>query len=172
MSNVWIAGDLHLGHKNVCRFRSRFASPENHDAFVVDLVLGKGGKRNHLLLLGDCFFTAESLNALRDFRKAYGKITIVLGNHDTDNSERKENIRTMVKDDLVDDIHASMNKYGMLWSHIPVHPDELRGKISVHAHMHDRVIDDPRYVCLSLEQTGYRMVDLNHVRKLVEDRCC
>jgi len=67
-------------------------------------------------------------------------------------------------------MHASVLYFGVVaeWLKVPVHPDELRGKINVHAHMHDRAIADSRYVCLSLEQTGYQMVDLNHVKQLAE----
>lgn len=170
MSNIWIAGDLHLGHGNIHKYRPRFETAEEHDQYVIEEVLSKGGARNQLLLLGDCFFTEESLDALREFRKAYGKIILILGNHDTDTSIRKANIRTMIKEDLVDELHGTLKKWGFWWSHVPFHPDELRGRINIHAHSHGKVIEDPRYIGLSLEQTDYKMVDLNYVKQLDKGR--
>jgi calcineurin-like phosphoesterase family protein len=53
----------------------------------------------------------------------------------------------------------------LLLTHIPVHPDELRwGKHrNVHGHTHERSIDDPRYLCVSVDQTDYRPISLEEV---------
>jgi calcineurin-like phosphoesterase family protein len=53
---------------------------------------------------------------------------------------------------------------GILLTHIPVHPSQLRrGVLNVHGHLHARTINDPRYVCVSLEQTGFRPVRLDQL---------
>jgi len=53
----------------------------------------------------------------------------------------------------------------LLLTHIPVHPDELKwGSLrNVHGHTHERVIDDPRYLCVSVDQTDFRPISLEDV---------
>jgi calcineurin-like phosphoesterase family protein len=47
---------------------------------------------------------------------------------------------------------------------VPVHPTQLRaGARNIHGHLHARAIDDPRYVCVSLEQTDFRPVPIDRV---------
>ena len=50
---------------------------------------------------------------------------------------------------------AYLKEHGMWLSHAPIHPDELRGKPSVHGHCHYANIqldgkDDPRYLARPL----------------------
>ena len=34
MATVWFIGDIHAGHKNICKFRTQFTSEEEHYEFV------------------------------------------------------------------------------------------------------------------------------------------
>lgn len=165
MSEVYFVGDLHLGHKNICKYREQFQTQEEHDEYVMNKVLETGTKRDTLVLLGDCFFTEESLNALRLFRKKFRKIVFILGNHDSDNAQRQANIRTIIKEDLVDEIH-SLWRYKEFWvSHAPIHPEELRGKKNLHGHCHSYVVSDTdNYRCVSLEQINYSPIPLKEIR--------
>jgi calcineurin-like phosphoesterase family protein len=52
---------------------------------------------------------------------------------------------------------------GLLLTHIPVHPSQLGRRINVHGHLHARRIDDPRYVCVSVEQTGFAPLPLDQI---------
>jgi calcineurin-like phosphoesterase family protein len=55
---------------------------------------------------------------------------------------------------------------GILLTHIPVHPSELRrGVLNVHGHLHARSVGDARYVCVSLEQTNFSPVPLELARR-------
>ena len=46
-----------------------------------------------------------------------------------------------------------------LMTHISVHPSQLdRRTVNVHGHLHARPLDDARYLCVSVEQTGFRPV--------------
>lgn len=156
MSNIYVAGDLHLGHKNICKFRTNFSTAEEHDATVLHNILSTCRKRDTLILLGDCFFTKESLNHLRHINKYVGSVKLVLGNHDTDNDERKQNIRDIVNEQLVSGVYGLLSYKGVWLSHAPIHPDELRGRNNVHGHTHAYKIKDDRYRCVSLEQIDYK----------------
>lgn len=163
MSKVYLAGDLHLGHKYIGKYRD-LGTSEEHDALITENVLSKSGKRNSLILLGDCFFTKESLDSLRLFRQYYGNIWFILGNHDCDSGERQDNIKTIIGENLVDKVY-SLCKYKSHWlSHAPIHPDELRGFRNIHGHMHDKSIRDVyNYQCVSLEHTDYFPIEFGEV---------
>lgn len=107
-------------------------------------------------MAGDMFFTRESLYKLKKF--PFKKI-LVIGNHCTDH---EPDARDLVE--VYDDVVESKKRGQFLITHSPRHPIALRGKINVHAHMHETIIQDERYINVSLESTGYRLVDFEEIR--------
>ena len=62
----------------------------------------------------------------------------------------------------------SLLKYKEFWlSHCPIHPDELRGKLSLHGHTHNHNIDDPRYFNTSCENIDYTPISLHEIREIM-----
>lgn len=168
MTMVYFASDLHLGHRNICKYRTQFESSAHHDFLVTENILSKGGKRNHLYLLGDCFFTEESYADLVHFTEAYEKVHWILGNHCTDRRASSNNVVRAINEGLVDCVYGLI-KYKEFWlSHAPIHPDELRGKINIHGHTHYNNIKDDRYYNVSLENIGYMPISLHDLRKNIE----
>lgn len=166
MSNVFFAADLHLGHKNVHRFRTQFQSPEEHEVSMVESVLSVGGKRNVLWLLGDCFFTEESLDYLKEFKNSFMQVNFVIGNHDGDNATRQENLRKIFIDNLCDKVYSLVKYKGFWLSHAPIHHEELRGCKNIHGHCHDFVISDvENYRCVSMEQINYKPINFKDIWK-------
>lgn len=161
---VLFAADLHLGQRTVCRWRQQFSSVEEHDAVVTENILRQLNKNTVLYLLGDVVISWSGWNSIRAFRDTGAKVILIPGNHCT---ERFSMSRLAVE---YDEIHASLCKYGMWLTHQPLHPDHLRGKLCVHGHLHDKVIEDDRYLCVSLEQTGYRAISLDEVRQIFSNR--
>ena len=158
--SVYFAADLHLGHKNIHKYRPEYGTPELHDQAVLDMLNDSVTKRGVYYLLGDVAFTANAISELAKIN-AYNNIRIVLGNHDT---ERGVKVGDWVNHGFKD-IYA-LKKYKEFWlSHAPLHPDELRGKINIHGHTHDKSMQDDRYVCVSLEQTNYKLISLHEIRK-------
>ena len=52
----------------------------------------------------------------------------------------------------------------MMLTHIPIHPGQLnRFDANIHGHIHDRKIDDKRYVNVSVEQINYTPISLDEV---------
>lgn len=159
MSLVYFGADLHLGHKNIAKYRSKeFSTAEYHDEYILDMVSSFINKRSVIYLLGDVCFTVEAIQKLA--RLNTGKnIRIILGNHDTE--------RTSISDWVnagFDKIHGLV-KYKEFWlSHAPVHDSELRGKSNIHGHNHSNIVPDSRYRCVSLEQTNYKLISLGEIR--------
>ena len=51
MSKVWVCADLHLGHKNITKFRTQFTTAEEHHKTVMKNFLTTVGKRDKVFLL-------------------------------------------------------------------------------------------------------------------------
>lgn len=152
MTQVYIGSDLHLGHKNICKFRSTengffrsFADEAEHRAWIKEEWHKKVTKRDKVFLLGDIAFYKEALD---DFATWTGTKVLILGNHDTQGMH----ISDLCK--VYSEIH-SLYKYKGLWlSHCPMHIDELRGRKNLHGHCHNHIIQDDRYFNCCVENVG------------------
>ena len=164
MSSVYFAGDLHLGHKNIEKYRKQFTNAKEHDQYIYDMISSCYKKRHTYYLLGDVCFDLESLHKLKEIM-CYDNVKIVLGNHCI---SKDISIVDWVNAGFTD-IH-SLVKYKEFWlSHAPIHPDELRSKKNIHGHCHNYKIDDSRYIGVSLEQIGFKFIGLDEIRRLVNE---
>ena len=157
MANVWFTSDLHLGHKNIHKFRTDFESEEHHRAIIKENYHSVVTKRDKVFFLGDVAFTQETLEDVSTW--VAEKKVLILGNHCRDKISMQEIIK------YFDEVY-SLLKYKEFWlSHAPIHPAELRGKYNLHGHVHFANLDDPRYFNCCLENTKYKPIDLNAVRQ-------
>lgn len=160
MSLVFFGADLHIGHKNIPKYRKNFETAEQHDEYMLDMINDKINKRTIIYLLGDICFTDDAIQKLARLN-TYKNIRIVLGNHDV---ERGINITNWVNAGF-HRIYALLS-YKEFWlSHAPLHSTELRGKINIHGHNHFAVVPDARYRCVSMEQTNYNLITLDEIRE-------
>jgi len=142
-------GDLHFGHKNVQKFRKDmgFANELEHRHYVMEQWNKTVSKRDKVYVLGDACFTME---AIEDIGKLNGTKILVRGNHD--------NLNTQVYLKVFKEVEGII-RYKHSWlSHAPIHPDELRGKINIHGHVHYASIADNRYENVCLENVNYKPI--------------
>lgn len=152
-SVVYVIADLHFGDETTCaRGRRPFANATEMDAEIVRrwnetvraedtvYVLGDIGKRYHI----------QTVRSLR------GRKHLVLGNCD--------DVVRIAASNLFATISVAKRLSGVLFTHIPVHPSQLRGcTLNVHGHLHAATVSDPRYQCVSVEHTGFAPVRLNNL---------
>lgn len=157
MGKVYIISDCHFGHRNICKYRTQFSSIEEHNEFILDNILSTVTKRDVLYMLGDMFFTREAIyqygQAISDKIR---HTCVILGNHDTDNTERALNVGVMWG--MFTSIHGLKSHRGCWLSHAPIHENELRGKINIHGHVHNQTIKDDRYFNACCENINYTPV--------------
>ena len=160
MANVWFIGDGHFGHKNILNFRKGFKTVEEHDNTIIDAINAVATKRDKIFFMGDWVFDEGALEQIKRINCPHKHL--LLGNHD---DYRLIHRMLEVFDTVSGDI-----KYKEFWlSHIPIHPDELRGKRNIYAHTHNFKISDVRkYFCTSCEQINYRPVSLLGIRQHFE----
>lgn len=167
---TWVAADHHFGHKNILTFKddkenlirgSKFKDIEDHDQSLIANHNALVKPEDRVYLLGDVVINRKSLYMLGQLT---GRLVLVKGNHDI----------FKLKDYLpyFDDIRAYVvQKDGegnkVILSHIPIHEDSLgRFGTNIHGHYHQNKINDKRYVCVSLEHTDYKPIEIYQALKL------
>lgn len=165
MSEVFHAGDLHFGHKNIAKLRPMVGdipvhNENEHREAVIQLWNATVTKRDVVWVHGDVLFDASLLHHLG---RLNGNKNLILGNHDI-----------QLKDWKYFNKVCGFEKYKRSWlSHAPIHPAELRGKINIHGHVHYATITDEtglpdrRYFNVSLENTGGCPIAYNVIMELL-----
>lgn len=165
MSTNYFIGDIHLDHKNICKYRPRFNTVEEHNDLIINNIRNCYGKRNHLWLLGDCFFSYDMKMIAKEMCNNFHTVNVTLGNHCTDKTERKRVIRELMIEHDNFSVHGIISKFGFWLSHAPIHPDEMYRKVAnVHGHVHNNSIDDERYINVSCEAIDYKPITLEDIR--------
>lgn len=163
MSTVYFLGDLHLGHKNIANFRQQFSNEEEHYEFMKEAWHKRVSKHDKIYILGDCAFT---LPRLEDFSKWRGTKVLVMGNH----CYPAKGITLLDLNRVFDGRVYSLYKHKGYWlSHVPIHPEELRGKVNIHGHTHFHIINQTGYVNVCPENTLQGMpVSMDEVDSFVK----
>jgi len=168
MSRLMITSDLHLGHTNICKFRTQFSSPEEHHETVFENLATNIRKRDSVYFLGDIAFTKEWLARIAEINCV--KKTLILGNHDTEKLKISEIIETF------DAVHSLQKRRNTWFSHCPIHPGEFRGSaLNIHGHLHGKVViklincnrvgscRDDRYFNACVEHTDYKPISFAEI---------
>ena len=158
MSEVFFAGDLHFGHKNIHKLRKNMfcSNEEEHREKIIDNINSEVGKRDVLWLMGDICFKEALLPQLGRLK---GQKFLILGNHDIDGRLFAPYVQKIV----------GLTSYKGFWlSHCPIHEEELRGKPNIHGHVHFATLKDRRYFNTSLENNYYFPINFDTIKEEVE----
>lgn len=156
MSQVRIIADLHLGHRNICKYRP-FDSIKQHEQAIIDGWNNVVGKRDVVYVLGDAVFESTSLHVLGGLR---GRKILVRGNHDK--------LKAHEYLSVFEDVLGIIKYHGAWLSHAPIHPKELRGCVNIHGHVHNETIKDQRYFNACIENIGYEPMLFQNIMATME----
>lgn len=167
MSEIWLTSDTHFGHSKIIEYTNRpFANVDEMNEALVNNWNKVVSPNDTVYHLGDVFFTKDGAKHLR---RLNGKKYLILGNHDDPDHE-------MIRDTFKEvRLWKSMKSVGLLLTHVPIYAgifdetdrtDNRRPKHikNVHGHLHEKVVDDVRYINVSVEQTDYTPINLEKVR--------
>lgn len=161
MANSLFFGDAHLGHRSITKYRTQFRDEQDHFEHIKENYHKVVTKRDVCHWTGDAVF---SLDRLKEIATWPGKKVLVCGNHDTDFIP----MSTLCQ--YFDEVVA-LKKYKEFWvSHAPMHPDELRGKVNIHGHVHYATVNDCRYFNTSCENIDFTPISLHQIRDIMEQR--
>ena len=174
MPNTWFTADLHLGHEKTCTVFKRedgtplrpFKDGNEMDEEIVKRWNERVRPNDKVYVLGDVVIARRNLPTLS---RLPGDKVLVSGNHDLFKlSDYLKYFRTVYAVRVLSD---------MILTHIPIHRDSLtqRYGTNVHGHLHaNRVmigsVVDPRYLCVSVEQTDYAPIDIEEVRRRIQEQ--
>lgn len=148
---VFVIADLHLGDKATCaNGRRPFRNVDEMEAVIERLWNATVRPEDTVYVLGDL----GRRQRLQAITRLNGRKHLVAGNAD--------NLMWIVKSEIFATVAVARWLPGFLLTHIPVHPTQLRGRmINVHGHLHTSTVHDPRYRCVSVEQTGFAPLRLS-----------
>lgn len=157
MGNVFITSDTHFGHANIIKYANRpFESVEEMNEALVEnwnSVVKQGDKVYHL---GDVTMNSKSLDIMS---RLNGRKVLIKGNHDI----QKLKFYTP----HFYDIRGSHELGSFILTHIPVNKEqwERYPDGNIHGHLHEKIMDDPWYINVSVEQTNYTPIAFDEISK-------
>lgn len=152
---IYVCSDLHFGHPNMAIKKRGFSSAEEHDNHIIENWNKIINKDDSVWILGD--ITMEKSQYYPLLSKLKGTKKVTLGNHDL-----PQHVPDLLK--YVNKVCASYHIKNCLMTHIPIHESELnRFVINIHGHTHDKCIDNPKYVNVSMENINYVPVLLSSI---------
>jgi len=167
MNNTWVVADPHFGHAGVCRFLRNDGTklrpwdhPDDMDKALVENWNSVVEDKDRVYVLGDVVINRRCLPTIGLCK---GRKVLVKGNHDIFKLKDYEPYFDDIRAYVVGKTHSG---FMYIMSHIPIHPDSLgRFGVNIHGHLHSNKLDDPRYICVSVEHTDFKPKNLNEIIK-------
>jgi len=156
MSLFFIA-DLHFRHPNMAARRG-FQSDIEHDNYIIEKWNKVISKRDSVWILGDITMEKKQFYSILDNLKGYKRI--VGGNHD-----QPQHTIELLK--YVGGFCGCFKLDNFILTHIPIHPFELdRFVKNIHGHVHEKSLEDKRYINVSCEAIDYTPISLEQIKTL------
>ena len=155
--------DTHFGHLNILNFRGLdgelirpFSSVEEMDELMVQNWNKTVRKVDKIYHLGDVVMNRRCLPILE---RLNGRKVLLRGNHDI---FKLKDYTPYFEDICAYKVYSNL---GIIFSHIPIHSNQLNGRFRMngHGHIHERVIDDKRYINLCVERNNYTPIELEEI---------
>lgn len=163
MRDVWLISDTHFDHAKLLEPNFAyegapplrpFSSVDHMHEEMVERWNGVVKPHDRVYHLGDVAIKRKGLSVLS---RLNGKKRLYRGNHDI--YALKDYTR------YFEQVYGTgpLQKYGVVLSHIPLHPRCVSERWigNIHGHLHEKSLDDPRYLCVSVEQTDYTPVHID-----------
>lgn len=186
--NIFLVSDTHFSHRGIVQFLRADGQKERpwDNIEEMDEALVKNWNsvvrpKDKIYHLGDVVINRSALPILD---RLNGEKVLIKGNHDV---FRAEEYLKYFKD--IRGTHSLGGKGEFILSHIPVHPFYVteRWKGNIHGHLHSgRVTQeclyiqngykhvetylDPRYLCVSVEQTNFTPISFEEAKKKWEEQ--
>lgn len=153
-THLW--ADLHIDHLQALVRRGWFDTLDHYQQYISDTWIKHVRPTDVIILPGDI---AISYNGLCKIKKLPGRKILVGGNHD---GERGVSLSQLAS--TYDEIHGLLrHRAGFFISHAPLHLEGMRNRRNIHGHMHDDVIEDPRYINVSIDMCRNAPVSIDQI---------
>lgn len=169
--NIWITSDTHYNHNNIIKYSDRpFSNTLEMNECLRDNWNETVKPGDIVYNLGDVYignYPDENYSTERFLSSLHGRKRLILGNHDNgldDVLRRSFQKITMWR---------MFKEFGLMLSHVPLHPGSFRHKCSlnVHGHLHKNIVThedgtpDDRYLNVCVEKTDYKPINLDELKR-------
>ena len=175
MTNAWVTSDTHFNDVNILRYRCtetdnptrpEFANTQDMDEHIINCwnsVVKTGDTVYHL---GDVVRGKDKLDWMNNnWSRLLGSKILIVGNHD--------NIKFLTSFNWFDKVlyWENLISYGLLLTHVPVHPRTLRedrykgqDMLNIHGHLHTNRSPGLDYINVCVEVNDYTPISLEELR--------
>ena len=179
--NIWFISDTHFGHKNIIKFLKSDGTPirprpgtnepfsciEEHDQLLVDNWNGLINNGDKVYCLGD-FGNPEF-----GFRLA-GEKRLILGNHDHKWDVLLKVFGKIMLNTYLKHFKVPETEFNAIFTHMPTNSEADHAHrmvdFNVHGHIHEKMLPNPHYINLCVENTSMKPVHLDELLKIMESR--
>ena len=168
---MFIISDTHFSHKNILVFTNNdgqkirpFTCLDEMNETIISN-WNKTVKPNDIVYhLGDFTFGGKQ-NIAKFASRLNGRKRLILGNHDYDAKDYVEHFEKVMS------FHEMKKlRIPVVMCHFPLHLSSFQYRvgdngINLHGHIHDKTIDDPRWVNMCVEHTNYTPVHIEDILK-------
>lgn len=134
-----------------------FSSVEEMDETIIERWNAVVKHDDYVYHLGDVIFDTRKTASI--FTRLNGKKRLILGNHDA----VKGSVLINYFEKVV--LWQRFDDLGIIATHLPMHESGLVGKYTrnVHGHIHNQELPSPNHLCVSVERTDFRPVNLSEL---------
>ncbi len=146
--SAYFISDLHFGHENMAIKRG-FSCADEMNEYIIQQWNSVVNKKDTVYCLGD--ITMEKTRDYPLLLRLNGFINVVLGNHDL-----RQHVPLLLE--YVNSVAGMINyKSSIILTHCPIHPSEMDHRFThnIHGHVHEKTLNDTRYVNVSCEAVNY-----------------
>jgi calcineurin-like phosphoesterase family protein len=174
VTDIWFISDTHFFHDNILKFKDNqgkiirnFSHVDEMNECMLENWNACVKPQDKVYHLGDVAVGVKRAGDLNNLlHRLNGHKRLMLGNHD---HSRSPGYDTFEKIELW--TGGKFKKDGFVACHIPLRHDQMRhGEFNVHGHIHQNSIDDPRYVNVCVEHTGYKPVHMDEIKQIIKNR--
>lgn len=162
--NYFVTADTHFGHANSLKFKRDDGSPLRPFSDVSEMdevMIARWNERvqpgDYVYHLGDVTFDYQNIGKI--MARLNGKKRLILGNHD-----RLKGTNLASYFDKIE-LWKRFDDIGIIASHLALDSSNLEGKYTrnIHGHIHYRDLKSPRHLCVSVERTDFRPVNIDEL---------
>lgn len=173
--NTWFISDTHFHHANILNFkddngnliRPGFANAEEMNEYMIEKWNSVVKPEDKVYHLGDVVMKTGAW-AFEIINRLNGNIVLIKGNHD----RARLNIYANHFKDVRSEIHMKTGEGDMVvFTHRPIRLSGMDSyAFNVHGHIHQNIIDDYRYINMSVEAIDYTPVNWNELSRHILER--
>lgn len=170
----WLVSDTHLFHEKLIQFqRHEYKTIQDMNSHIIDMWKATVLPEDTVYHLGDFAFGTDFEAIENIVKELPGKVTLLLGNHDT---PKKVALYTKYWK-----VASAISLDGFVLSHMPIHPmlleentprsNGMSDRHNIHGHTHRGTVPDPRYFNMNWDVLGDRkFLPLQEVRDILKSR--